>query len=54
MHCCCEAACEEAVSRVPELSAFAARSATAGRGTGIASSAVPGVDGGEGRRVVLW
>ena len=41
------------MSRVLELSAFAARNATAGRGTGIASSAVPVVDGEEGRRVLL-
>lgn len=33
-------ACETAASRVLEPSAFAARSATAGRGTGIASSVV--------------
>lgn len=42
------------MSHEQELIAFAARNATAGRGTGIASSVVCNVDGKEVRRVLLF
>lgn len=53
-HCCFVVDCEEVVSHEQELIAFAARNATAGRGTGIASSVVCNADGEEVRRVLLF